>query len=653
MRIFYFMRFLTSIFILTLALMGSLSAQDTSGTEKTYSIDELVITASRTGVRLLESPVSMEIIHREQIQGSGMNMLSEILAIKGGMEIKDYGGTNGAKLLSFRGSTPEQVLVLINGVRANSSASGLTDLGLYDLDNVERIEVYHGGASGLYGSDAVGGVVNIITKKEKPLEKISVGTEVQTSSFDHRRGKIFVQLPLDSWNISAVYVKEYQPDSSYKVNDPNSGSTLTRVNSSTRSDALSLNLERRFEKIDLYWMNRLFSRYAEIPNTIENNSSALAQAKQSDVLVMTNPQISYRYSETLEGNMSMSYAYSKIAYRNGRSRVDDFTKMYTFFSESFLQYHINRSHDMILGFTFSSMSAKGSNIRSSKNTQQSIFAEDKIRFLLSEQFIFNVLQVYPSIRADYYSIYGTVLSPKLGINLSKRQKTTYYAIRASAGKNFRAPTFNERSWFGDGAVGNNEIKPERSVSADAGATFGVESGGGHFFEWNASIYRIKTHDQIVWQLGAIEPSLWSPLNVASTLTRGAEVTMNHRYKNFLNSEINYTFNRALNISDKHRAYRLRYSPLYSLKMANELSFHHFSFSQNTRYVSERFVSVDNTAYLKPYWITDAFISHYFKLPHVMIKTGIGINNLFDAAYETVALYPGTAREYIFTVGINY
>lgn len=647
------MRLLTLLFIVACAPEFQLLAQDTTVTEKNYLMEEVIVTASRTGIGSLDSPVSTEVIHREQIENSGINRLSDLLTTKAGMEIKDYGGTNGAKLLSFRGSTSEQVLVLVNGVRVNSSASGLTDLSLYGLDNVERVEIYRGGASGLYGSDAVGGVVNIITTKSIPLKKISAGTEFKTSSFDHRQAQFFIQLPVAGWGASAVYAKEFQPDSSYKVNDPVSGKKLTRVNSSTGSDALSVNLDRIFNKLDVHGTTRLFSRRAELPNTIENNSSYLAQAKQNDQLVFIEPQLTYRYSEKLTLKGYAAYTYSKIEYSDDRNGTNDFTKTRTFFSEGFLQSQITSNQELIAGYTFTRFAANGSNIASTVNNLNGIFSEDRIKFTLSKRFFFDRMLVYPSIRWDHYSVYDGSFSPKLGFSLSARRERAYYALRASIGRNFRAPTFNERFWAGDGAVGNSAIKPERSLSMDAGATVGISASESYTVEVNVNVYRIRTEDQIVWQQGAITPSLWSPVNVATALTKGAEVIINHRYRKVFSSELNYTYNRAMDISDGSPHYRLRYSPLHSLKVTNEISYRRLSVSQTTRYVSQRFVSLDNSTYLKPYWITDAFMNYRIKWSPVLLKVGMGVNNLFDASYETIALYPGTAREWVVLFGITY
>lgn len=623
--------------------------QDTAAIYKDYPMEELVVTASRTGSRILESPVSTQVITRGQLEDAGLTQLEDILIKQGGLEVKDYGGSGGAKLLSLRGSTAEQVLVLIDGIRINSTASGVADLGLYDLEHVERIEIVRGGSSGLYGSDAVGGVVNIITKREGDLSRLSAGTEFQTSSFNSKRGKIFFQFPLRQWNVAGVYSKAYQPDSSYKVNEPHSGKTITRVNASTRNDGWSLNIGKASGKMSLHWMNRFFSRRSELPNTIDNNTSSLAQAEQRDVFLMSHPQIAYKLSDKTDLKFSAAYVYAKIAYENGRNNIDDFTKTYTWSSESRVRFKISRSQNVAAGYFFSNSSAKGTNIMTPDERLHSVFAEDQIRFTFSRSAVFEQLHLYPFMRWDRYSIYGNVISPKLGVNLSKRRALLYYALRASISRNFRAPTFNERFWSGDGALGNDAIKPERSITMDAGVTLGLEWSERNILEWNAGVYRVRTEKQIVWQQGAIEPSLWSPVNLASTLTHGVEVAVSHRYTDAVITEMNYTYNRAMDVSGSS-SFRLRYSPLHSLKFSNTVSVKHFTVSQHTRYTSRRFVSADNASYLNPYWMTDLYMSYNFKWNAVTFKFFTGVNNLFDTAYETVALYPGLARE--FTIGLS-
>ena len=89
--------------------------------------------------------------------------------------MNDYGAEGATKSVSIRGSTSSQVLVLLDGIRLNSSRDGGVDLSSIPMEIIDHIEIVRGGESSLYGSSAIGGVINIVTKKaEKPSISLSV-----------------------------------------------------------------------------------------------------------------------------------------------------------------------------------------------------------------------------------------------------------------------------------------------------------------------------------------------------------------------------------------------------------------------------------------------------------------------------------------------
>ena len=114
---------------------------------------------------VLASPSFVTVVTQQDILASGASDVAGALARVSGVVVNDYGPDGSTKTLSIRGSTSSQVLVLVDGIRMNSSFDGWVDLSRIPLDTVDRIEVVRGGASSLWGTGAVGGVINVITKK--------------------------------------------------------------------------------------------------------------------------------------------------------------------------------------------------------------------------------------------------------------------------------------------------------------------------------------------------------------------------------------------------------------------------------------------------------------------------------------------------------
>ncbi len=141
------------------------------GTEEIYVIEmePIVVTGTRTNKKLSESPVHTEVISREQIKASGAQHIGEILNTQPGMEVSQSTMTGSS--LEMEGLGSEYILVLVDGQRIAGRIAGVIDLSRFPTENIERIEIMRGSSSALYGSDAMAGVINIITRKAKnPLE---------------------------------------------------------------------------------------------------------------------------------------------------------------------------------------------------------------------------------------------------------------------------------------------------------------------------------------------------------------------------------------------------------------------------------------------------------------------------------------------------
>jgi vitamin B12 transporter len=149
---------------------------DTSGF---YKLNEVVVSATRTNSNTLELANSISVIDSEQISNSNSNNVFDILKNETGVSFTRQGGNGSLSNLYIRGANSSHTLVLIDGVEANlnNDPSGVYDFSSLPVDNIDRIEVLRGPQSTLYGSDALAGVINIITKKGNGSPKLSLLTE--------------------------------------------------------------------------------------------------------------------------------------------------------------------------------------------------------------------------------------------------------------------------------------------------------------------------------------------------------------------------------------------------------------------------------------------------------------------------------------------
>ena len=154
-------RVVIAVAILTTA--GVARAQNAQ--PKSTTLDPVVVTAARMSQPIADVLADVTVIGADEILRSGVQSLAELLQRQPGVEIVQNGGPGSVSGALLRGANRGQTLVLIDGLRAGSSSSGATTLEAIPLDQIERIEILRGPASSLYGADAIGGVVQVFTKR--------------------------------------------------------------------------------------------------------------------------------------------------------------------------------------------------------------------------------------------------------------------------------------------------------------------------------------------------------------------------------------------------------------------------------------------------------------------------------------------------------
>jgi len=146
-------------------LWSQISMAEEVKKEEVFDLGEVVITPTRTPKLLGDVSLHTTIITKEEIAKSGARNIGEVIEKETGVKVDSYGAMGAQTEVSMRGSSSKQVLVLIDGQRMNCIQYGYVDFSEFPLlEHIERIEIVRGPGSSLYGSGAMGGVINIITK---------------------------------------------------------------------------------------------------------------------------------------------------------------------------------------------------------------------------------------------------------------------------------------------------------------------------------------------------------------------------------------------------------------------------------------------------------------------------------------------------------
>lgn len=157
------------------AVPGKIFAQSSAPQD---DLPVLVVTPTRSPLALSQSGTAITVVERKQIEAWGAKSFADVIRAQPGVDITENGGPGGLSLLSLRGSNPGQTLVLIDGLRVGdaSGIGGEFDFSTLSTHDIERIEILRGPQSAIYGSDAMGGVVNIITRRgsHKPRTVLTI-----------------------------------------------------------------------------------------------------------------------------------------------------------------------------------------------------------------------------------------------------------------------------------------------------------------------------------------------------------------------------------------------------------------------------------------------------------------------------------------------
>lgn len=158
--------------------------------DRAESLDAVVVTATRTAITADESLAPVEVLDAETIRRSQARSLVDLLRGRAGVNLTNQGGAGKLTTVSLRGAETDQVLVLIDGVRVGSATSGLTALQDLPVEMIERIEIVRGPRSSLYGSEALGGVIQIFTRRDRGAATFRFN--VGAGSRGHREGGLGV-----------------------------------------------------------------------------------------------------------------------------------------------------------------------------------------------------------------------------------------------------------------------------------------------------------------------------------------------------------------------------------------------------------------------------------------------------------------------------
>ena len=593
------------LWLLVLTLSEKAFAQD-------IDLERIVVTPSRFEESQGDISRKVDVATSKDIESSSVKDLAEVLTKFTSVNISNYGSLGATKNIRMRGSTAAQVLVLIDGRPINNPRDGEVDLSSVPLDNIDRVEVMHGPASSLYGAGAMGGTVNIITKKP-PKERQK--TEFTTGFGTFRT---YIERLMHGGRISQlgyIITGEYKSSEGFRDNsDFCSKDFNTRLEYELNSNN-NLSLNSGFYKSKAGTPGKITDFDKDDKQKNLKNYFDLNWDFKPDNTMSLSSKIYQNYDrlEFIENEADSAWdiAFSKAIHATKVKGID-----------LKLDKQLSEKYRGICGFNYVT------NLNNSTSTAKHKYII-RAGYLENQLDLFKDLKIGLGARVDNYSNFGTEINPSFTFLYKLSENNKLHGLLA---RSFRAPTFNDLYWPDEGwAKGNPNVKPERGITGE----LGIETKVNKYFISALTYYRNNYSNLINW---AEEAGVWQPKNINSAIIDGIEFGNRIYLANNLELNLDYTFLRAKD--DKTHKY-LIYQPKHkldsSLKYADPNG---FIVEFKGQFTDKRFHCVDDpflgTIKVKRFFVLGINVSKKFKHGFTYF---VSIDNLLNKKYQVIRDYP--------------
>ncbi len=570
------------------------------------------LSLTRKAEDIASLPTNVSTISGSDIAEKHARNLGEALQSELGFNINQYGTLGSNSNITIRGSKTEQVLVLIDGRRINDIALGLVDLSSIPTDNIKRIEVIRGAASAIYGANAFGGVINVIT--EKADEAAPVATlAARSGSFGEQTYSS--KLNLNKNERSLLVTLEKQHLDGWRQN-----SDYNNINSSLR---LGLNTSRygNFDFSSQILNSELGipgGNFSADPNTFTDPTAASSpRARQKE-------NNRYARMENTFNTGEHSLKTSIYGSNDSRDYSDPDSVLDARYGTMVFggQEQYTGPYNITAGTEWWEEQYKQTDLELSEVVLNKSRVNTDI-FLQRQTFV-GKFMFLPGLRFDSNSSFGSEACPSLSVVYKQSDS---FKISANTGKAWRAPTFSDLYFPMDayGDVGNPALKPEEGISSDLGVE--VKSG-----KTSVSVtgFRTDNRNLISWVPNSTG-MLFSPQNINTSRSSGIEAGFDQTLAAGLAHSINYTY---LWAEDTDTKQVLIYSPCNTLNyQINWLMPCGTLLGISAKYVSQQMATATTT--LNDYTTIGAQLSHNFENIDIWVKG----SNLTDRKYVTRQYYP--------------
>jgi vitamin B12 transporter len=500
----------------------AVTAQTTASDTAVPTLKDIVVTPSRSAEPLADAIGDVTVIGPDQLPEARGDSIAEIIGRAPGVQFISYGGPQTATGLFIRGANSNQTLVLIDGMRINGSTAGSISFPAIDPAMIERIEILRGAASSLYGSDAIGGVVNIITKKGAQDRPLSAWANVGYGSYETAKSSLGLSGASDGW--------DYSFSTSAATSQGVDALRRRKANNSLiagyypdkdgyRSHAVSGTLGYRWaegHRIGLtayngYTNGDYDNEFTPYPNTYAIDRQQAYSLGSTD-----------RITDWWESDLRFGFTKDSNDNRSDTSSVFSSLKRHYSWINTF---KLNTDHRISVLLEHQEERVQSTTTRYAQDARNTNAAALIYKGRIDR------LHTQASVRNDNISGYGNQTTGSLGLEFDL---TDAWQIGVAGNTGFHAPTFNDLyypfelyTWGGfptGSYTGNPDLKPEKSRNIEAHVQYQTADT-----LFRATIYQNKIRNLIATDTAETAPWFYATTirNINQATIRGLTLSGEH------------------------------------------------------------------------------------------------------------------------------
>ena len=498
-----------------------------------FALEDMVVTASRVPTQKVDTPADISVITKEEIADQNYASASDALRAIPGVNVLGSGAKGssmGQDKILLNGD--ERVLVLVDGRRMNLGSSGNSSADwLPPVNAIERIEVLKGGGSALYGTDAVGGVINVIMKKGSDIGN-HVTVKAAGGSWNAEQYAISASGSTDS-GLGLIVSATKERRGEYKFKNANGKSQMLK-NSGYDDTGVIVKLDQKVGED-----NRIGVNFEHI-NAEGGSPFGYSGFGNTDShkRISNNVALRYDWNESSDerGYVQVYKNYQHAHFRSPvASRQSNFTDS-TIGLEAQQNFKFSDTDELTVGLEYYKTTVDNTALYTGERdvNNKAIFAENRWEFAPS-------WQLNTGLRYDHHSKYGSEVTPKVALNKKFDENSNVYL---SWGRVFNAPTTDDLFWHQVDSsqwgtfytYGDPNLKPEKGYVW----TFGGNTKLNEKTSLSANVFYSKITDAIDWDYTSV-PNYTLAVNVNKEKRRGLELSLNHDFDDNLSAYASYTY----------------------------------------------------------------------------------------------------------------